>query len=434
MNFAITLSGSSEKLKMANNESTENLLNDSDDSCEKMPPTLRQVQPAKSRHSSLASHKRSAFSVTADIAARKTEPSSSADSTPQQHRQRPVRPKKTVVIDTAADIHHYSVPSQTPPVPMPRKNLTKPSPVVAGRFNEADDILELSSDSSVESTGNQPVRKLSNQNMMPTISDSSGERSGVENQQMFFARSRKNTIVETDDIPDVTLVHGFRASTTSAESSSMKENVVTASIPSAQAKDKSSEQSIITDKSPIRTDSPLAPTQLMPDKTHSDASDENIDNTDSTEESDVEELDKIEVINEKLNKKSTRDSSIEMKNLRSRSTHKIISKSKRKLEQSVDFGYTYEKLIGNCCLFYWKKKFQIIFSSYIGIYIHETSKLQFDYLIRKPMVRCTIIDVSSGEFLAKSDPNREAVHNYEPSNVDFIQPLISKGCTFKESE
>lgn len=50
------------------------------------------------------------------------------------------------------------------------------------------------------------------------------------------------------------------------------------------------------------------------------------------------------------------------------------------------------------------------------------------------MVRCTIIDDSTGEFLAKSDPNREAVHNYEPSNVDFIQPLISKGCSFKKSE
>lgn len=342
-------------LKMANNKSTENLLNDSDNSVEQFPPALRQVKPVKPRHSSLASHKRSAFSVTADIAA---ELSSSADSTPQQkHHQRPGRPKKTVVIDTAADVHHYSVPSQKPPVPMPRKNLIKPS-TVAGRFHEADEILEISSDSSLEETGNLPVRKLSNQNLKPTISDTSGERSAVESQQLFFARSRKNTIVDTDHIPDVTLVQGFRASTTSAESSSRKADPVNSSISTVQSKDTNSVQSNVTDKSPNRTASPLVPTLSQPDKTNSEASDGSNDNTDYTEHSDVERLDKIEMINEKildklnLGKRNTRDRSIEMKNLRSRTAHKIATKSKSKPPESTDFGYTYEKLIGKLILFY----------------------------------------------------------------------------------
>lgn len=340
---------------MANNKSTENLLSDSEDSCEQIPPPLRQVRPVKPRHSALASRKRTAFSVTADNATGETEVSSSADSTPQEYLQRTFRPKKSVVIDTAADIHHYTVPSQTPPVPMPRKLVTQPVNV-AGRFNNGNDILEFSSDSSPEDTGNRPARKLSNQNLMPTISDSSGERSAVESQQMFFARSRKNTIVDTEDIPDVTLVQGFRASTTSAESSSRKADVVSSSIPIVQAKDTSSVPLHSSNNAPIRTASPVAPIQPMIDNSNSDGSDGSNDNTDYTEES--EALDKIEMINEKplnkqkLSKNTTRDGSIEMKNLRSRSAHKIITKSKRKPEQSTDFGYTYEKLIGNLILFY----------------------------------------------------------------------------------
>lgn len=349
---------------MANNKSTENLLNDSDDSYEQFPAPMRQVKPAKPRHRSLASRRRSAFSVTADTAARDTDPSSNADSTPQQHLQRPGRPKKTVIIDTAADIHHYSVPSQSPPVPMPRKIHTKPS-TAAG--NEADYILELSSDSSLEDTENVPVRKLSNKNMLPTISDSSGERSGIESQQMFFARSRKNTIVDTDNIPDVTLVQGFRVNS-SAESSSMKEVVVNSSVLTAQAKDNSSAPSSVPGKSPLRIAPTLALTQELPNKIHSDDSDGSNDNSDYTEASDVEGLDKIDVINEKvldkqkLSKINTSDRCIEMKNLRSRSAHKIVTKSKRKPEELTDFGYTYEKLIGNKFLFQCKKEIQFKFS------------------------------------------------------------------------
>lgn len=336
---------------MANNKSTENLLNDSDDSCEQFRAPVRQVQPSKRRHSSLASHKHRAFSVTADIAEDETELSSSADSTPQQQPlQRPGRPKKTVIIDTAADIHHYSVPSQTPPVPMPRKNLTNPANITR-HFNEAEDILELSSDSSLEDTRNLPARKLSTQNVMPTISDSSGERSAVESQQIFFARSRKNTIVDTDCVSDVALVQGFRGSTTSGESSSRKVDIINSSAPTAQAIEKKSLHSIVAEMSPTRNASPVVPTESMLDKISSNASDVSNDNTDYTEASDVEGLDKIEVINErtldkqKLSKLNMNDGSIEMKYLRTRSEQKIITKS-------TDFCYTYEKLIGNLILSY----------------------------------------------------------------------------------
>lgn len=66
--------------------------------------------------------------------------------------------------------------------------------------------------------------------------------------------------------------------------------------------------------------------------------------------------------------------------------------------------------------------------------MHDCSKLKFDYNIRKPMVRCSIVNMKSGNLLAKSDPDRQVVLNFEPSNVDFIQPIISKGCLFKLSE
>lgn len=49
------------------------------------------------------------------------------------------------------------------------------------------------------------------------------------------------------------------------------------------------------------------------------------------------------------------------------------------------------------------------------------------------MVRCSVMQADTGQLLLKSRADRHAVHNFEPNNVDFIQPLISKCCTFKEA-
>lgn len=70
----------------------------------------------------------------------------------------------------------------------------------------------------------------------------------------------------------------------------------------------------------------------------------------------------------------------------------------------------------------------------IGIYIHETSELKFDRLISGPMIRMSMFNAKNGKLLCKSDPSRNVVLNLEPINVEFIQPIISKRCNFKEEK
>lgn len=73
------------------------------------------------------------------------------------------------------------------------------------------------------------------------------------------------------------------------------------------------------------------------------------------------------------------------------------------------------------------------FKKVIGVWIHETSALRFDRLIRQPRVRVSFYNVNDGELLNKSNPLRNAVLNYEPTNVTFIQPILSNRCIFKDS-
>lgn len=70
---------------------------------------------------------------------------------------------------------------------------------------------------------------------------------------------------------------------------------------------------------------------------------------------------------------------------------------------------------------------------FTGIRLHETSALRFDPLIRHPRVRVSIYNRNTGKLLDKSNPARNAVLNYEPTNVTFIQPILSNRCIFKES-
>lgn len=68
-----------------------------------------------------------------------------------------------------------------------------------------------------------------------------------------------------------------------------------------------------------------------------------------------------------------------------------------------------------------------------GVWIHESSALRFDPHIRQPRVRVSFYNLNDGELLSKSNPLRNAVSNYEPTNVTFIQPILSNRCKFKES-
>ncbi|XP_031640642.1 jouberin-like [Contarinia nasturtii] len=73
------------------------------------------------------------------------------------------------------------------------------------------------------------------------------------------------------------------------------------------------------------------------------------------------------------------------------------------------------------------------FKRLIGVWIHQSSALRFDPLIRQPRVRVSFFDLNDGELLNKSNPLRNAVSNYEPTNVTFIQPILSNRCKFKVS-
>lgn len=73
------------------------------------------------------------------------------------------------------------------------------------------------------------------------------------------------------------------------------------------------------------------------------------------------------------------------------------------------------------------------FKRVIGIWIHETSAFKFDPLIREPRVKVSFYSMNDGKLLSKSNPLRNAVLNYEPTNVTFIQPILSNRCKFKES-
>lgn len=73
------------------------------------------------------------------------------------------------------------------------------------------------------------------------------------------------------------------------------------------------------------------------------------------------------------------------------------------------------------------------FHNVIGIWLHETSAFKFDHLIRLPRIRVSIYDLNDGNLLSKSNPLRNAVLNYEPTNVTFIQPILSNHCRFKDT-
>lgn len=126
-----------------------------------------------------------------------TSPSSSITSSPQQH---------PIIVVGTADVHQ---PQQrlSPPKPFPRKHLMTPvEPTVTKRkqFFNVDDITDVSGESeSNNSLGKKNIvnsREVIELSEIKSVSESSGGQSDkTEEPKMFFARSRKNTIVTNID-------------------------------------------------------------------------------------------------------------------------------------------------------------------------------------------------------------------------------------------
>ncbi len=130
-----------------------------------------------------------------------TSPSSSVTSSPQQH---------TIIVVGTADVHHQA--GLSPPKPFPRKQMiTTPSvdSMASNRkhFTKVDDAVEMVSVSGDSEWNNYSEKKtnVTNREEMELVeiksqSESSGAHSDrMEEPKMFFARSRKNTIVTNID-------------------------------------------------------------------------------------------------------------------------------------------------------------------------------------------------------------------------------------------
>ncbi|XP_034234525.1 jouberin-like [Thrips palmi] len=68
----------------------------------------------------------------------------------------------------------------------------------------------------------------------------------------------------------------------------------------------------------------------------------------------------------------------------------------------------------------------------IGISLHHCDSLKIDSLIRHPMVRVHVLDTLTGEYLKKSEATRNVSFYQENSEIDYIQPLTSQPCQFKD--
>lgn len=139
-------------------------------------------------------HKKKTAFVGANSA---TSPSSSVTSSPQQH---------PIIVVGTADVHQ---PRLSPPKPFPRKQLmTSVDSMASNRkhFTQVDDVLAISVVSGESelnhSEGKANVTNRENIELteLKSQSESSGAHSDrAEEPKMFFARSRKNTIVTNID-------------------------------------------------------------------------------------------------------------------------------------------------------------------------------------------------------------------------------------------
>ena len=66
-----------------------------------------------------------------------------------------------------------------------------------------------------------------------------------------------------------------------------------------------------------------------------------------------------------------------------------------------------------------------------GVFIHYSECLRLDFFVLHPIVRVSLVDLSTGKFIAKSDRNRKVTSYYEGSHVSNIVPLMSQPYDFK---
>ena len=66
-----------------------------------------------------------------------------------------------------------------------------------------------------------------------------------------------------------------------------------------------------------------------------------------------------------------------------------------------------------------------------GVFIHYSECLKLDFFVLHPIVRVSLVDLSTGKFIAKSDRNRKVTSYYEGSHVSHIAPLMSQPYDFK---
>ncbi|KAB0796795.1 hypothetical protein PPYR_10856 [Photinus pyralis] len=62
----------------------------------------------------------------------------------------------------------------------------------------------------------------------------------------------------------------------------------------------------------------------------------------------------------------------------------------------------------------------------MAITVHKTDRLLLDSLVVHPLVKVHIVDMSSGNYILKSDNNRAVVFYYENKGIEYITPLLCK--------
>lgn len=74
--------------------------------------------------------------------------------------------------------------------------------------------------------------------------------------------------------------------------------------------------------------------------------------------------------------------------------------------------------------------FEFLDDSLFGITVHGTDMLQPHALLQHPMVRVYIINVTTGQYIEKSDPTRPA--SFCDENVNYILPIMTHPYDFKQ--
>ncbi|XP_075225297.1 jouberin-like [Lycorma delicatula] len=80
----------------------------------------------------------------------------------------------------------------------------------------------------------------------------------------------------------------------------------------------------------------------------------------------------------------------------------------------------------------YSRKHSVPDTGLLGITVHGTDMLQPHALLRHPMVRVYIINVTTGQYLEKSDPTRPA--SFCDENVNYILPIITHPYDFKQHQ